>query len=88
NGEASYLFEEPVGLNASAILPELKRAGVTALKIEGRQRGRAYLTEVVGAFRALLDALDEGRPPPPTANLGRLAEGSQETLSAYRSGWR
>lgn len=89
NGASSYLFEEPVGLNASAILPELKAAGVTALKIEGRQRGRAYVTEVVGAFRAILDALAEGRPTPPeAARLHLLNEGGQETLSAYRSGWR
>ncbi len=89
NGAPSYLFEEPVGLNASAILPRLKEAGVTALKIEGRQRGRAYVAEVVGAFRALLDALDEGRPPPAVASrLRGLAEGSQETFGAYREGWR
>ncbi len=89
NGAPSYLFEEPVGLNASAILPQLKAAGVTALKIEGRQRGRAYVSEVVSAFRAILDALAEGRPPPPAAaHLHMLNEGGQETLSAYRSGWR
>src|ERR1035441_7501125 len=40
HGRASYLFEEPVALNAISILPELKAAGVTALKIEGRQRSR------------------------------------------------
>lgn len=89
NGAPSYLFEEPVGLNATAILPELKAAGVTALKIEGRQRGRAYVTEVVSAFRAILDALAEGRPPPAaTPQLLALTEGGQETFGAYRSGWR
>ena len=50
-GETSYLFEEPFGLNVMAILPQLKAAGVTALKIEGRQRSRAYVAEVVGQFR-------------------------------------
>ena len=59
-GEASYLFEEPVGLNAASILKELKAAGVTALKIEGRQRSRAYVAEVVAHFRAALDALARG----------------------------
>lgn len=88
NGLPSYLFEEPAGLNATAILPELKAAGVTALKIEGRQRGRAYVAEVVGAFRAILDALDEGRPPPEAAKLRLLTEGGQETFGAYKSGWR
>ncbi|MCB1004882.1 MAG: U32 family peptidase, partial [Acidimicrobiales bacterium] len=35
-GIPSYLFDEPVGLNMIELLPELKAAGVTALKIEGR----------------------------------------------------
>ena len=87
-GQPSYLFEEPVGLNASGILAELRAAGVTALKIEGRQRGRAYVSEVVKCFRALLDALAAGLPPPPVARLAALSEGGKETLSAYRSGWR
>lgn len=38
---AGYLFEEPTSLNVIDMLPELIAAGVTALKIEGRQRGRA-----------------------------------------------
>ena len=81
NVDPYYAFEEPVGLNASAILPGLKAAGVTALKIEGRQRGRAYVTEVVRAFRAILDALAEGRPPPPdAARLHALNEGGQGNL--------
>ena len=88
-GAPSYLFEEPIGLDASAILPALKAAGVTALKIEGRQRGRAYVTEVVGAFRGLLDALAAGRPPPSAAAaLAALNEGGQAGLSAYAGGWR
>ena len=88
-GAEAYPFEEPVGLNAAAILPELKAAGVTALKIEGRQRGRAYVGTVVAAFRAMLDALDRGEDPDAHAGaLAALAEGGQETLSAYRKGWR
>jgi putative protease len=86
-GRASYLFEEPVGLNALAILPELKRAGVTALKIEGRQRSRAYVTQVVGTFRHALDALARGEPVP-AGLLAAETEGSRETLGAYRKGWR
>jgi collagenase-like PrtC family protease len=89
NGQASYLFEEPVGLNAVSILPQLKAAGVTALKIEGRQRSRAYVGQVVGAFRQVLDALARGEERPEAANdLYRLAEGGKETLSAYKKGWR
>ncbi|MCC6717353.1 MAG: U32 family peptidase [Acetobacteraceae bacterium] len=86
-GIPSYLFDEPVGLNMIELLPELKAAGVTALKIEGRQRSRAYVAQVVRAFRATLDALDrDGRAP--RIDLSAIAEGSKETLGAYRKGWR
>lgn len=89
NDNASYLFEEPVGLNAVSILPQLKAAGVTALKIEGRQRSRAYVGQVVTAFRTVLDALARGEPMPDAADeLHRIAEGGRETLSAYKKGWR
>ena len=87
NGSASYLFEEPVALNAIDILGDLKAAGVTALKIEGRQRGRAYVTEVVGSFRRAIDALERGDAA--VANtLASVAEGSRETHGAYKKGWR
>ena len=88
-GEASYLFEEPVGLNAASILKELKAAGVTALKIEGRQRSRAYVAEVVAHFRAALDALARGEEASAAVgDLHAIAEGGKVTLSAYKKGWR
>jgi len=87
NGEPSYLFEEPVGLNAIGILRELKAAGVTALKIEGRQRGRAYVERVVSAFREALDTLAEGGKIRPD-ELRDLAEGGRETRGAYEKGWK
>lgn len=89
HGRASYLFEEPVALNAISILPELKAAGVTALKIEGRQRSRAYVAQIVGRFRDVLDALARGDAMP--QGLGDLkgeAEGGRETFGAYHKGWR
>ncbi len=86
-GVASYLFDEPVGLNTIDILPQLKAAGVTALKIEGRQRSRAYVTQVVRAFRAVLDALGHGQPIP-QIDLSGIVEGRKETFGAYRKGWR
>ena len=87
HGRASYLFEEPVGLNAITILPELKRAGVTALKIEGRQRSRAYVAQVVGTFRRALDALARGDAAP-VGELKAETEGGRETFGAYHKGWR
>jgi len=88
HGRASYLFEEPVGLNAISILPDLKRAGVTALKIEGRQRSRAYVAEVVGTFRRALDALGRGEAVAPAGALHGSTEGGKETRGAYQKGWR
>jgi len=87
NGKASYLFEEPIGLNAIDILPQLKAAGVTALKIEGRQRSRAYVAEVVATFRKALDALAAGRVLS-SNDLMNVAEGGRETFGAYKKGWR
>lgn len=85
-GEARYLFEEPIGLNAIDILPQLKAAGVTALKIEGRQRSRAYVTEVVGTFRKAIDAMAKGEGY--ENHLKDQAEGGRETFGAYKKGWR
>lgn len=83
-----YAFEEPRSLNLSALLPDLMRAGVTALKIEGRQRSRAYVKAVVSAFRNAVDSIVAGRDPG-LASLIALTEGSKETEGAFRSKtWR
>lgn len=83
-----YAFEEPVSLNLSALLPDLMRAGVTALKIEGRQRSRAYVKSVVAAFRKAVDDLMAGREAA-FASLLALTEGRRETEGAFRSKkWR
>lgn len=87
NGAESHLFEEPVSLNAVALLPQLARARVAALKIEGRQRSRAYVTAVVRTFRNALDALARGDEPDASA-LAALTEGQRNTTGAYRKAWR
>lgn len=88
-GEARRLFEDPVSLNAMTLLEGLRSAGVKAVKVEGRQRGKAYVARVAGAFRRAIDALDAGRAPDASAlPLADLAEGGRETAGAYRRGWR
>jgi len=82
-----HLFEDPVSLNAEQLIPQLQKAGVTALKIEGRQRSRSYVAQVVRNFRAAVDALDAGQPMP-TGMLARLSEGQAMTTGAYRKTWR
>ncbi|MHA1546698.1 MAG: U32 family peptidase, partial [Alphaproteobacteria bacterium] len=68
--------------------PDLMRAGVTALKIEGRQRSRAYVRAVVTAFRHAVDGYAAGEEPD-IGSLLALTEGGRETQGAFRSKtWR
>ena len=82
-----HLFEDPVSLNAGQLIPQLKKAGVTALKIEGRQRSRSYVAQVVRNFRAAVDALALGQPMP-EGMLAKLSEGQATTTGAYKKTWR
>jgi putative protease len=86
-GTASHVFEEPTSLDAAHMLPALKAAGVRALKIEGRQRSRAYAFSVVSAFRRAVDSLDADRPID-ASELLMLAEGQRGTSGAYHKPWR
>lgn len=83
-GEARYLFEDPVSLDASQHLGALAAAGVAALKIEGRQRGRAYVAKVVTEFRRALDGAGAAAP----GRLAPMSEGLRTTAGSYRKGWR
>ncbi|CAK0765289.1 ubiquinone biosynthesis protein UbiU [Azospirillaceae bacterium] len=85
--QPSYLFEEPTSLNALALLPDLKAAGVKALKIEGRQRGRAYIADVVRACRQAISDFDKGLPVNAAA-LNDITEGGKQTTGAYNRSWR
>jgi putative protease len=91
--ETFYAIEEPSSLNTLALLPELHRAGVAAIKIEGRQRSPAYVAEVTRVFRRAIDAClrdpDQYRVDADwTRPLNRCAEGQQVTLGAYDRPWR
>ncbi len=83
-----YAFEEPVSLNLTHLLPDLIEAGVTALKIEGRQRSKAYIRSVVSSFRQAVDAYSNGEQPD-ISDLLALTEGHKETMGAFPSKkWR
>lgn len=87
--QTGYLFEDPVSLNAGSMIVAFKAAGVTALKIEGRQRGKGYVTEVVRAFRKAVDAAEQGEDATEIDNiLAALSEGGRQTIGAYRKSWR
>jgi O2-independent ubiquinone biosynthesis protein UbiU len=88
-GKSGYLFEDPVSLNAFELLEDLSKAGVTALKIEGRQRGKAYIAGVVRAFRQAVDGLESGIDARPAiAALKSFSEGGQQTAGSYKKTWR
>jgi putative protease len=82
-----YAFEDPVSLDVMEHLDALRAAGVTALKIEGRQRGKAYVAQVVSSLRAALEAPKESRAQK-LAQLHRLSEGQRTTAGAYEKKWR
>ncbi|MGI9275557.1 MAG: ubiquinone anaerobic biosynthesis protein UbiU [Endozoicomonas sp.] len=93
DGQTGHVLEEPVSLNTLDLIPQLSEAGVSAVKIEGRQRSPAYVAEVTSIWR---QALDSYRLQPDAysarekwmAALGRLSEGSQTTLGAYSRPWQ
>lgn len=93
DGDVDYALEEPTSLNTLAILPELVKAGVSAIKIEGRQRSTAYVEQVTRTWRQAIDAC-MAQPdrfsvqPAWTSALGQLAEGQQHTLGAYSRPWQ
>ncbi len=86
--EPYYAFEEPVSINLTALLPALIEAGVDAFKIEGRQRSRAYVQNVVSTFRGAIDRTLAGETSV-AADLSALAEGQKQTEGAFKSKkWR
>ncbi len=91
-GEREYALEQPTSLNTLAILPQLMRAGVAAIKIEGRQRSPAYVEQVTRVWRSAIDACAASPDayqvrPAWDATLARFAEGQQQTLGAYDRPW-
>ena len=93
NGETYYALEEPTSLNVLEILPEIMKIGVSAIKVEGRQRSPTYVAQVTRTLRAALDELGRGAEryqvkPAWMAELGKVSEGVQATLGAYNRPWR
>jgi putative protease len=87
-GVDSYIFEDPVSLNILDTLPEIINAGVSAIKIEGRQRGKAYVREVVKTYRQAIDAHYSHTALSARNSITHLCEGRNETMGAYDKKWR
>lgn len=56
--KGKYLFSMN-DLSGLAVVPELRKAGVTSLKIEGRLRSATYVSHIVRAYRMVMDASPE-----------------------------
>ncbi|QFU00182.1 putative protease YhbU precursor [Halomonas sp. THAF5a] len=92
-GETYHAIEEPTSLNTLELLPELKELGISAVKIEGRQRSPAYVSKVAGIWRQALDRVERApghfrAEPAWMAGLGELSEGATTTLGAYERRWK
>lgn len=91
NGCVAHALEEPTSLNTMDILPELIASGVTAIKIEGRQRSPAYVAAVTKAWRQAIDNADRTGSRPTQESIDKLAafaEGRQTTIGAYERSWQ
>ena len=92
-GNTFYAIEEPTSLNTLEILPELQEMGIAAIKIEGRQRSPAYVSQVATVWRNALDAVANNSTgfkikQEWNAALDKVSEGAQTTLGAYHRSWQ
>ncbi|MEC7431721.1 MAG: U32 family peptidase, partial [Pseudomonadota bacterium] len=92
-GSVYHAIEEPVSLNTMDLLPDLKELGISAVKIEGRQRSPAYIADVARTWRQALDrvqttpnnfAVDSAW----NRTLAGLSEGGLTTIGAYHRKWK
>ena len=93
NGQRFHALEEPTSLDTMDLIPELAKIGVSAVKIEGRQRSPAYVEQVTRVWRAALDSHRQAPEqykvePVWRQTLAGLSEGSQTTLGAYHRAWQ
>ncbi|QIK38125.1 U32 family peptidase [Caldichromatium japonicum] len=92
DGELRHAIEEPTSLNTLDILPELMAAGVSAIKIEGRQRSTRYVTQVTQVWREAIDACKRNpqafQPKESWRKmLAQVSEGTQTTIGPYERTW-
>ena len=88
-----YRDGENAGYPTLELLPELMAANIASVKIEGRQRSPAYVTQVAKVWRQAIDRCkaDPQNFVPQSAwmeTLGSMSEGTQTTLGAYHRKWQ
>ncbi len=93
SGETYYAIEEPASLNTLELIPSMLHMGISAIKIEGRQRSPVYVEQVTRVWRAAIDSAMRNTEnyavdPAWMMQLNKLAEGQQNTLGAYHRPWK
>jgi O2-independent ubiquinone biosynthesis protein UbiU len=91
-GNTFHALEEPTSLNTLELLPDLFKAGVQAIKIEGRQRSPTYVAQVTNVWREAIDACQNNIDSYQTkadwmSALDKVSEGATTTLGAYHRPW-
>jgi len=92
-GKRGHVMEEPYSLTVLEMLPGIMQAGISALKIEGRQRTKHYVKEVVSVMRAAVDACAAAPQSYRTQaawleRMNAVSEGGARTAGAYVDEWR
>lgn len=92
-GEVGHVFEEPTSLSILSVLPELFEIGVSAIKVEGRQRSPAYVGQVTAILRQAIDRCAAEGPGFEVrtqwrTGLDRVSEGHVHTLGALDRAWQ
>lgn len=80
DSHGTYFFNSK-DMNLISYLAELKEAGVTAGKIEGRNKSVYYVASVSRAYRQVLDAIEAGRGWAEIKRIERAARQELDKLS-------
>ncbi|MBF8999230.1 MULTISPECIES: ubiquinone anaerobic biosynthesis protein UbiU [Vibrio] len=88
-----HALEEPTSLNTLSVLPELFKANIASVKIEGRQRSPAYVEQVTKTWRSAIDSYLSSPEKYQVVQqwnntLANVSEGVQTTLGAYHRKWQ
>ncbi|MBW3164408.1 ubiquinone anaerobic biosynthesis protein UbiU [Ferrimonas balearica] len=92
-GRTMHPISSPCSLSTLPLLPRLAKAGVAALKLEGRQRSAHYSAQITAVWRRAIDAYRADpehyrTDPAAQATLRALAEGQQLTTGPYLNPWQ
>src|SRR5262249_994779 len=83
-GDKRYLLS-PQDLAGLELLPELVRAGVTSLKIEGRLKSPQYVANITRIYRRALNSLNSELRVPGSASENRKRTSTPDSEPATRN---